>query len=268
MIGFLRPFLQPLGIDLFCFGKKFLVFNLVNRNLKVKYRRSILGVLWTLLVPLSMGIIYYMVFNLFLKVKIPHYLSFILSGVIPFSFFTQSILEGMESIVGNWGLASKIPMPLQIFPYVGTLTNLVTLSLSLPILIGAALISKVSIGYSILVLPFYFLLLFGMSYGLALILAIAFVYFRDLRHLMGIILQIWFYGTPVVYSHSMIPDQFHWILFANPIGSLFVAFHAILVEGSFPQWIYTAVSIGWAVGILFLSALIYKYTAKGMVEQI
>src|SRR4051794_1756265 len=92
---------QPFGIDLFCLGKKFLVFNLVSRNLKIKYHRSVLGLFWTLINPLAITLIFYFVFKVVLNVQIPHYLAFILSGMLPWSFFNQTMMEGMEAIVAN-----------------------------------------------------------------------------------------------------------------------------------------------------------------------
>src|SRR5689334_7103760 len=103
-------FLRPLGVDLFCLGKKFLVFNLVSRNLKLKYRRSVLGVFWTLLSPIAMGMVYYFIFKVILKVQMPYYLAFILSGVLPWTFFNQTILEGLESVVGSWSIVTKVPI--------------------------------------------------------------------------------------------------------------------------------------------------------------
>jgi ABC-type polysaccharide/polyol phosphate export permease len=142
-----NPLIKPLGVDLFCVGKKFLVFNLVSRNLKIKYRRSILGIFWTLLSPVAMGFVYYFVFKVILKVQIPHYLAFILSGVLPWSFFAQTVLEGMESIVSNWSIVTKVPIPIQVFSYVNAVTNLTTLFLALPVFIGAAYFTDVPLVY-------------------------------------------------------------------------------------------------------------------------
>src|SRR6202035_5870261 len=130
------------GIDIFCVSKKFLVFNLVGRNLKVKYRRSVLGVLWTLLSPLATVMIFYFVFKVILKVQIPHYMAFLVSGVLPWSFFSQTINEGMDSIVGNAGIAAKVPVPIQIFPLVGAITNFITLFLALPVILGISILTS------------------------------------------------------------------------------------------------------------------------------
>ena len=267
-LSLFSPVLRPLGVDLFCLGKKFLVYNLVGRNLKVKYRRSVFGLFWTLLAPLAMALVFYVVFCKILAINIPHYLPFILCGVIPFNFFSQTIIEGMESIVGNWGIASKVPVQLQIFPYVGALTNLVTLILSIPILIGASLLSHISLGSSLLLLPFYFLAIFAIAYGFSLLLAIGFILFRDLRHIMVIVMQIWFYSTPVIYSDDMIPSKLRWILHVNPVGNVFVGIRKILIEGVWPSSETTLVTAGWTIAIVFLSAFVYRKVGKTVVEQI
>lgn len=262
------PVLRPFGVDLFCLGKKFLVFNLVSRNIKTKYRRSVLGLFWTFLSPLAMAAVYYFVFKVVLRVQMEHYLIFILAGVLPWSFFSQTVLEGMESIVGNWGLVSKVPVPLQIFPYVGSLTNLVTLALATPILIGAALISGVSLGPSLVLLPAYFLALFLISYCFSLILAVAFVFFRDLRHLMGIILQLWFYGTPVIYDESMIPAKYHWVLYLNPVAYVFSALHKVLVKGEWPDFMTAGIVSFWTLLALAVALGVQKRFGRGLVENI
>lgn len=260
--------LQPLGVDFFCLGKKFLVYNLISRNLKIKYRRSVVGIFWTLLAPIAVTAIYYFVFKVIMKVSIPHHLVFILSGVLFWNFFAQSLLEGMESIVGNWGLISKVPIPLQIFPYVGTLTNLVTLTLAIPVLLGAALVSGLSIGFSVIVLPFYLVTLFLLAYGFAFILAVGFVYFRDLRHLMGILMQIWFYATPVVYNEEMIPEKYGWVLIVNPLGQAFSGLHHLILEGTLAPPTHFVILVSWTLGVMLVAAGLHRWLGKEMVEHI
>ena len=259
---------QPFGTDIFCLGKKFLVFNMVSRNIKIKYRRSILGLFWTLLNPMALAAIYYFVFKVILKIQVPHYLVFILSGVLSWNFFAGTLVEGMESIVGNFGLVSKVPVPLQIFPYVGAITNLVTLFFALPILVGAAIISKATIGPSIVLLLFYWGALFFIGYGFSLLMAILFVYFRDLRHIMGIVVQLWFYGTPVIYNETMVPEKFRWILALNPLGYVFSGIHEVLVEGRWPPTGQLLIVCAWVTLMLALTLIIQKHFTTAVVERI
>lgn len=260
--------IRPFGVDFFCLGRKFLVYNLVDRNLKVKYRRSSVGILWTLLSPMAVASIYYFVFKVILNVQTPHYLAFILSGIMAWTFFAQTVMEGMESIVANWNLASKVPIPLQVFPYVGTVTNLVTLIIATPVIFGACLVAGVSLGTSVILVPFYFVLLFLMTYSLSLVLAIVMVYFRDLKHAGNLLMQIWFYGTPVVYDEKLIPPAYHWILWVNPLGQLFTGLHAVLVRGEWPATESIAASTAWTV-VFVLGALgVYKKLGRELVEKL
>ncbi len=260
--------LQPFGLDPFCVGKKFLIFNLVSKNLKVKYRKSALGALWTLLVPIAMALVYYFVFKVILKVQLPHYLAFIVTGIFIWNFVAMTLLEGMESIVGNWGLLSKVPIPTQIFPYVGALTNLVNLAISFPILIAVSLLSGVPLGPSLILIPFLFINLFLITYSLSLTFAIVFVYLRDLRHIMGIIIQLWFYATPVIYNESMIPPKYTWILYLNPYSALIISFHRILVDGKWPNPSEIITIAMWSFITFFFSLMIQKFLGQQLIEKI
>jgi ABC-type polysaccharide/polyol phosphate export permease len=261
-------FLKPFGIDLFCLGKKFLVFNLVGRNLKVKYRRSVLGVLWTLVSPLSMVCVFYFVFKLILKVQMPHYLAFLVGGMIPWSFYQQSVMEGLDSVLGNSSLISKIPIPVQVFPFVGTLTNFITLVIALPIMIGVSIFSGVELGGSVILLPYLFLCLFLICYGVALILGVLHVYFRDLKHLTSILMQLWFYGTPVIYDVAMIPPKYHWVIYANPVGGCFVGFHQILGAGIWPDSSLVLSAGLWAVATSSVALALFKASYRDVAENL
>jgi ABC-type polysaccharide/polyol phosphate export permease len=260
--------LKPFGIDIFCTGKKFLVFNLVGRNLKVKYRRSVLGVAWTLLSPLATALIFYFVFKVIMKVQIPHYMAFLVSGVLPWAFFSQTITEGLDSVVGNSGIAGKVPVPVQIFPYVGAITNFVTLFLALPVILGVSVFTDVPLSGSVIYLPYFFLCLFFMSYGLSLILGMLFIYFRDLKHAIGLVIQLWFYGTPVFYNPNMVPPKYHWILWANPTSGVFVGLHDVLAYGQWPG-IESIVSSGaWAFAIMAAGLFVFKATYQEAIENL
>lgn len=259
---------QPFGQDIFCLNKKFLVFNLVLRNIKTKYRRSFLGLFWTLLGPTAMAITYYFVFKVIIKVQIPHYLVFIITGTLPWAYIAQTLNEGMESIVGNWGLLSKIPIPSHVFPMVGALTNLITLLLALPIMIGTAVLTGVHLGPSLFLIPGLYLGLFLITYSFAFILASTFVYFRDLRHIIAIILQLWFYMTPVIYDEAMIPEKYKAVLYLNPYGAFFTTFHKIFIYGSWP----TQIEVGCITFWLFFSFMVclgfQKHFGRKIVENI
>lgn len=257
-----------LGFDAFCLNKKFLVFNLVDRNLKVKYRRSFLGFFWTILSPLAMSAIYYFVFKSVMHVDRPHYLPFILCGVLPWSFFAQSLGESTESIVANQALVSKIPIPVHVFPYVVTLTNFSTLIFALPVILLLSLLSGVPLSLHMLWVIYFFGALLVMSYALGAVLAVFFIYLRDLRHAIGLILQIWFYATPIIYDSSMIPEKYRWILFANPVGSIFEGIHESMLGASGNLHLHVLISLSWCAFTLTVLRLTYSKLRSGLVERL
>jgi ABC-type polysaccharide/polyol phosphate export permease len=161
-----------------------------------------------------------------------------------------------------------VPIPLQVFPYVGALTNLVTLVLALPILLAVAFVTGAGLGPSILLLPFYLACLFIMAYAVSMESSIFHVYLRDLRHIMGIVVQIWQWATPVIYDESMIPPKYKWLLFVNPVGTLFADLHSIFVAGTWPSPVHILTTLIWSLLMAASCVLIQKYFAKGLVESI
>lgn len=258
---------RPMGVDIFCLGRKYLIFNFVAKNLKVKYRRSVFGVLWTLIVPLATAAIYYFVFQILMKVKSENYLIMIISGILPWTFFSQSINEGVICVVESAaGLVTKVPIPVHSIPLITVITHLVTLMLSFPVIVLAAFVSGVGIHPSIIMFFVYSVLLFLMAYSFSNILAIAYGYLRDLKHAVGIIVSLWFFGTPIVYSAESIPEQYQWILYANPVGMLFSGMQAALVRGEFPSFQNFMVPVAWAGVLMIFNILVTKFYARKMVE--
>ncbi|MCB0366743.1 MAG: ABC transporter permease [Bdellovibrionales bacterium] len=259
---------RPFGVDIFCLNKKFLILNLVSRNLKLKYRRSILGVLWTLIVPASSALTYYLVFQFVMKVPIPNYLLFVVCGILPWNFLAQSITQGMESIVSNYPLLSKVPIPSQVFTYTETITAFINLILSTPVILVVALFTDAPIGWQTLLYFPLMCLLFIQAYSLSYIFAVLFVFFRDLRHLTGIIVQIWFYATPILYSQSLIPEGYQSLLYLNPCAFIFTVSHKIWVTGAPITGAEVTYSVLWTAFIFAAATLLCKYNSHNLVERI
>ena len=251
-----------------CLHKKYLLWNLVSRNLKVKYRKSTLGFLWTLLVPGALAATYYFVFRIVLKVEIPNYVAFVVSGILPWTFVSQSIAESTDCIVNNFGLLSKVPIPIQIFPLSGVLTNFINLILATPVLIVVIMLSDISFHWSYLAIIPIFIALFVIAYSFSLLFSVAYVFFRDLKHIINIGLQIWFYATPVLYSVNLIPEQYRWGLYVNPVGAAFAELHGILISNhslALSNWIAI---LTWTLLSASLSLLVLWKTRDSVVENI
>jgi len=254
-------------LELFSLHRKFLVYNLVMRNLKVKYRRSVLGFLWTLLIPLSQAAIYYIVFLKILRIQIEHYVPFILSGVMFWTFFANTLSEGMESLLINSSLLTKIPIPLQTFPWVAALSHGINLALAIPVIVIAMLLDGISLTPAFLLVPALLGGILVIAFGISLTFALVMVFFRDLRYVLALLLQVWMYATPVFYREQMIPESMRWILWANPIGLIFSSLHKVVLLGVPPPASELLGIFGWVlVSIIAAQWALLLGRRRGVVE--
>lgn len=184
--------------------------------------------LWTALGPAASALVYFTVFKFVMRVQVPNYLVCVFGGTLVWSFYANSILQGLESIVGNQVLLSKIPMPLNVFPLSETATLFINLILATPILLLVMIFSGAVISLQIFWIPIIYLIFFVQAYSIALITAVWFVHLRDLRHIFMIVLQVLFYANPIVYTLSMIPHQYEFVPFFIPSAFLFEALQNVL----------------------------------------
>ena len=185
-----------------------LLGELVRRDLKSRYRGSNLGVLWSLFNPLLYMIIYSIVFSLFMRVRVvgAPYPVYLLSGLLCYNFLSQALTGSCQSILANASIVTKVAFPWVLLTMSAVLANFVNFLISLLLLVPVLLILKVPMGPSLLLLPVVLAILFMLAMGLGLVVAAANVYFRDVEHLLGIILQLGFFMTPIIYSLSTITD--------------------------------------------------------------
>ncbi len=201
---------------------KYLLFELTKKNIKLKYRRSYLGILWTLLEPILTTFVLTVVFINWRQKKDHTFPVYILTGRLLYSYFSQATKQAMKSIRSNSGMIKKVYVPKYIYPLSNVLSNYITFLISTVVLIGAMFIFKVYptkyIVYSIV--PLFQLLL--LSIGMGLILATLAVFFRDMEYLWGVILMLIMYTAAIFYSIEGIESQ--WIFYFNPIYHIIVNF--------------------------------------------
>jgi ABC-2 type transport system permease protein len=182
-----------------------LLGNLVRKELKVKYKNSALGFLWSLLNPMLYLVVFYVVFSVFLKTAIPNFPIFLLCGLLPYNLFSASLGGGTSAIVGNAGLVGKVWFPREILPLAAIGAALVHFALQLAVLAGALVVFwyEPSWSYLPLIVPaLVVLLLLGAALGIAL--AAINVYARDTQHLLELVMLAWFWMTPIVYPYSQV----------------------------------------------------------------
>ena len=212
-----------------------LVFQTVRRNIVVRYKRSVLGIAWTMLNPLGTTLILTFVFS---KVfgGTSSYAVYVLSGLICWTFFAQATNDAMHNLIWGGGLIKRIYIPRTVFAVSSVSTGLVNMTLALVPLLFIMLVTKVTPQWSILVLPVPALFLAMFALGVGLILSTMAVYFVDVAEMYTIVLTAWFYLSPVIYNKDMLPEDYAWIVYLNPMYYLINLFRVPIFEGRVPSW--------------------------------
>jgi ABC-type polysaccharide/polyol phosphate export permease len=218
-----------------------LIRNLVVRDLKVRYKNSVLGVLWSLLNPLLMTVVFTVVFTLMVPSNIEKFPVFFMCGFLPWSFFQTSVMGATGSIVGNAHLIKKVYFPREILPLAHVLSDLVNFSLALVVLFLMLLVFRVRLTPAALMLPLIILAEMMFILGMAFFLSTANVFYRDTQHILEILLQAWFFLTPVFYPITILPesrvvlgvtiDIQLWARRLNPMASLVASYRDVLYRG-------------------------------------
>ena len=237
---------------------RFMLQQLVNRSFKTKYKRSILGILWSFLNPLLTMLIQYIVFSTLFKSNLEYFPVYLLAGTICFSFFSEATSTGLASISGNASLITKVYIPKYIFPISTVLSSGINFALTLIPLLATVLISGLPITQAYFFLPIVFLCLLLLCLGMTMLLATAMVFFRDVQFLWGVITTLLMYTTPLFYPETIIPAHFSFILKINPLYHVIRIFRVILIDCAPPEPRAVLVCIMFCLCILFCGAWMFK----------
>jgi len=244
------------------------ISNFVSRDLKARYKGSILGFFWSFLNPLLNLIILTVVFSFVVRVQVKNFPIFLLIGILFWQFFFSSVVASARSIIDNGGLIKKIYLPREIFPLSAVLANLVNLFVSLVILLVLFLYFKILPTFLWFLLPYFLCLFFVFVFGLSLLVATLSVYFRDVPLLMESVLSAWYFASPIFYPPSLIPERFLKIYFLNPFASFITAFRNILADGVIPsREIFMVTFISALIAISF-GYLVFLKLQKKFAEEI
>jgi ABC-type polysaccharide/polyol phosphate export permease len=241
---------------------------LVTRDLTVRYKRSTLGVWWTLLNPFLFMAVLWMVFGQFFRFEIPGdvpYIVYLLSGIVFMTFFSQGLTATGSSIVNSSPILTKVFVPPEVFALSTSVAALANFGISLLPLLVVQLLTGVGVPWTVLLVPLPALCMLMLVAGLGLLVASAAVFFYDVLDLTAVFVQILTYLTPTFYPISIVPDQFIPVVQANPLYSFLLVFRGFVYEGVFaPGWAF-AVMIGTAVGFLLLGAWVFARSWKSLV---
>ena len=231
-----------------------LLRELVTRDIKVRYRRSVLGMLWTILNPLLMMAVMTVVFSQLFRSEIENFAIYYLSGYILYSFINDSTTAALFSVVYNASLMKKVYIPKYMFPVSKVFSSLVNLGFSFIIVM---LITGTPMKATILLLPAIVLYVVIFATGLGLILATLYVFFRDCGHLYGIIMLVWLYLTPMFYPKEILPETLQRLLVFNPMYHFVEYFRDILLYGTWPDIGQNLVCLGMGGGVLLIGTLVF-----------
>lgn len=247
---------------------KNLVYNLVSRDLKVKYKGSILGFFWSLLNPLIMLIVYTIAFKYIIRIRVEDFPIFFLCGFLPWTFLSLSLSMSVSSIKDNANLVKKVYFPREVLPLSVVLSNLVQFLLTFVILIPALLIFKIPLGLPLVFLPLIILFQLAFVQGLAFLVSALNVFYSDIKHLLEVFLQIWFWLTPIIYPASFVPERFQSLYRLNPAVIFVETYRDVLLYHTVPGWVELTALLGIGLVFLFLGHMVFAGYNRKFAEEI
>ena len=244
-----------------------LLKNNVKKEIRGRYKNSVLGVLWTFLNPLLQLAVYALIFPLILKTTQPYYVIFVCIGLIPWTFFTASVSQSAFTIIANGNIIKKVYFPREILPLSVVTSGLVNFLISTIIIIAFCFIYGLGLTKYVLFFPLIMIIQFILQLGIAFILSALTVYFRDLEHFVQIILQVMFYATPIVYGKDDIPEAFSFIIKLNPVAHLINAYRSIFYDQTVPDMKNLGILFGASIVFCIIGYFIFKKLQKGFAEE-
>jgi ABC-type polysaccharide/polyol phosphate export permease len=247
-----------------------LLWHMTIRHLRGQYKQSVLGYAWAFLNPLSQLVILSFVFSTIIRVPtgdIPFPL-FFFTGLIPWIFFSTALASGTDSVVNASALVTKVYFPREVLPTAAVLTKIVDLGLGLLILMGLMLYYGETPGATAAWLPLLFGIHLVFTIGLTFPLAALNLYFHDVRFLVGVVLTLWFYMTPVIYPVDIVPEKYLWIFDINPMSLFINAYRRVLLEGEAPGIEKVLAGAAIAAVTFIVGYFLFKRMEKGFADSI
>ncbi len=240
----------------------------IKKDVGGKYKNSFLGVLWSFISPLLQIAVYALVFQVILKSDIENYTVYLCCGLIPWQYFSAVILRGAACIIDNGNIIKKVYFPREILPISVVTSEGVNFLISTIIILGFVLVGGIGLSINIL---WYFVIIaiqYIISIGFAFIVSSLSVYFRDLLHLLGIIIQLLFYATPIVYSVNNVPVNLQWLIKINPMSYLIEAYRNIFYNKVPPEPKGLLIALTMGICLCFIGYFVFKKLEKRFAEEL
>ena len=240
----------------------------VQKEIRGKYKGSFLGVLWSFLNPLLMVLVYALVFPYIMRMNVQNYLIYLITGVIPWNFFTTCITTGCNCVWINGGIIKKVYFPREILPISVVVAGLINFLISCVIILIFTIFGGIGISIQLLWLPLIAIIQSALSLGLLFVLSAINVYVRDIEYLVAFLLNLLFYATPILYTASMFPSKVRWILYLNPMSSIVDAYRSIFYYKVMPNLTSLALVGILSFIILIIGYIIFRKLEKGFAEEV
>lgn len=240
----------------------------VKKEIRGKYKGSFLGVLWSFVNPLLTVLVYAIVFPYIMRVKTENYLIFLIIGIIPWTFFTTVINQGMITVRMNEGIIKKVYFPREILPISVALSGLVNFFISCIIIVIFCIFGGVGVTWHIILLPIIALIQFVFSLGLILGLSAINIYIKDTEYIVQFFINMLFYATPILYQSTLFPEKIRWILYLNPMTQIVEAYRNIFLYHQLPDVMGILYVIIVSLIIFALGLAIFRKLEKGFAEQV
>lgn len=231
---------------------------LLGKELKVRYKNTVLGYAWSVLHPLAHAVVFFLVFRVFMRIPIDNYALFLIAGLFPWQWFLNSVNASAGHFLLNRSLIKKVRFPRNMLVVASVLNDTTHFLLSLPVIVVFLAVSgKAPSSCWLWAVPLLTLVQFAVVYGFCVMIATWNLFFRDLERLVGILLMLWFYLTPVLYNVEMIPARYRPLIYANPLADLVICWRTVILEGYLP-WKPAAVAVAAGLAIAALGHWVYR----------
>ena len=240
-----------------------LLFFLTWRDIKVRYKQTVLGAAWAVIQPLFSMVIFSIIFGNFAKIPsdgLP-YPIFVYAGLLPWTFFANSVSQSSLSLVAQANLLTKVYFPRLYIPTASIGVSLVDFTVSLAVYAGIMLWYGHLPGAGVLLLPLMILLMFLAAAGMGYLLSSVTILYRDFRHIIPFLMQVWMFASPVIYPPSLLPDKYQWLLGLNPMTGIIGGFRSALLNRPF-DWPALGISAAMSGGLLFLGLCNFRRTER------
>ncbi|MDH4264425.1 MAG: ABC transporter permease [Deltaproteobacteria bacterium] len=245
-----------------------LLWLLTKKEITLKYKRTFLGIFWSLLNPILLSLVLFIAFKIFLKIQMENYAFFFLSALFPWNWFSASTTMATATLIGNVNLIKKIRFPRHFLILAVVLAQLVNLLFALPIIITLAYFSGKGLGVIwLLGIPILITIQFIVTTGISLLTAMVNAYFRDMEYIIGVAMSMLFWMTPIIYPLEMVPKAYKIYLTLNPLTYLITAWRDIFMFNSI-NWANIGISFGSALVFFFLGVFVFQRLGRRLDEVI